>query len=715
MTVGDPCPAGDWPVGLPADGDIVYVKSGGTGDGSSPESAVGTLAAALRRANWGAVVAIAKGDYAETVATTRLVTFWGACAAAVRIGGPAGPLESATVEVRSGGDVTLKNVTVRGARIGVAALLRATLRASGVEVSSAVGIGVLIFGEGDLRNVVVRNTSALADGTFGTGIQVADGAKLTGTGISLESNRQAGIAVFGPGSAATIDEVLVRSTESEPTGRNLGSGLAVEAGAHATITGGVFDGNRAAGISVRGRRSVATLADVVVARTRPQEVDEALGVGLRAFDGARVTGTRLLVDENRAVGVDVRDAGTAVELTELAVRHTGSEASSRMFGTGLQASAGSHVAVARALFEANRTVGVTASGSGTSVSLADVFVHRTRNQELDDRFGFGIGVGGARLSAERTVIDANLAAGIYAHDPGTELALAHVVVSNTEAEVASRRDGIGLGIADGAHGTVSSSEFLRNRNAAVYIDGNATIASLRDVVMSETRSEARTKYYGVGLSVGSGAHVSAVGATIDRNRSEGVQAAHAGTELVIEDSSISNTAPTDSDGGSGIGLGVTAGAKAVIRSSRITGNRVAGVLAMGAAFLEMSATEVTATAGGKVTLPGPDGTTLDGPSFEGVGDGVVVAQGSTGTIRDVRTTRNARAGVLFSGSSGSVEGVISTQNRFGLALQGTPTPTYAAASCQLDGNAEHALLTDGNLPVANAPPQIPEPPPPPAR
>ena len=42
ISIGDPCPEGDWPDNLPA-GDVKYVTPGGTGDGSSPQNAAGSI------------------------------------------------------------------------------------------------------------------------------------------------------------------------------------------------------------------------------------------------------------------------------------------------------------------------------------------------------------------------------------------------------------------------------------------------------------------------------------------------------------------------------------------------------------------------------------------------------------------------------------------------------------------------------------------------
>lgn len=86
--VGAPCPAGDFPEGLPTDAEVLYVLSsappGGDGSQGAPLS---TIDAALSAASPGTVIAIGKGDYGEPVRVYRGVTLWGACAAQRRRGG----------------------------------------------------------------------------------------------------------------------------------------------------------------------------------------------------------------------------------------------------------------------------------------------------------------------------------------------------------------------------------------------------------------------------------------------------------------------------------------------------------------------------------------------------------------------------------------------------------------------------------------------------
>ena len=58
-----------------------------------------------------------------------------------------------------------------------------------------------------------------------------------------------------------------------------------------------------------------------------------------------------------------------------------------------------------------------------------------------------------------------------------------------------------------------------------------------------------------------------------------------------------------------------------------------------------------------------------------------------------------RAGALFHDSSGDVAYLFSTENRFGLVLQGSPVPEHEDGDNLLSGNAEQDLLENGDLPV----------------
>ena len=77
--VGDPCPAGEWPVGLPKNKNILYVKAGANGGGSK-DSPLGSIGQAIQWAAEESVIAIAKGEYEEYLQINKKVTLWGACA-----------------------------------------------------------------------------------------------------------------------------------------------------------------------------------------------------------------------------------------------------------------------------------------------------------------------------------------------------------------------------------------------------------------------------------------------------------------------------------------------------------------------------------------------------------------------------------------------------------------------------------------------------------
>jgi len=94
-------------------------------------------------------------------------------------------------------------------------------------------------------------------------------------------------------------------------------------------------------------------------------------------------------------------------------------------------------------------------------------------------------------------------------------------------------------------------------------------------------------------------------------------------------------------------------------------------------------------------------------TFDNVGDGLLATLGSTFDITDTRVQGCIRAGVLFDDSTGTLSGVVSTENRFGLVLQGEKRPSYDGGNNQLTGNTERDILTGGDLPVSDAPSPVP--------
>ena len=120
--VGAACPAGEYADDLPTSGSVLHVRAGAAagGDGSTA-SPLGTVAAALARADAGTTIAIAKGTYVEDALEVPAgVDVIGACAAETLLRTERVEPGLALVSVRAG-TVSIAGVTVSGSLGGLAA------------------------------------------------------------------------------------------------------------------------------------------------------------------------------------------------------------------------------------------------------------------------------------------------------------------------------------------------------------------------------------------------------------------------------------------------------------------------------------------------------------------------------------------------------------------------------------------------------------------
>jgi hypothetical protein len=112
------------------------------------------------------------------------------------------------------------------------------------------------------------------------------------------------------------------------------------------------------------------------------------------------------------------------------------------------------------------------------------------------------------------------------------------------------------------------------------------------------------------------------------------------------------------------------------------------------------------TLAGSFTPVGADGAFLPNP-VNGVGDGLVMLQGSSVVVRDLLASEMSRAGLLFVDSSGQLRETSAEGGRYGMVLRGASRPSYDE-TCSFEEN-ETPILPDGDLPVPNAPLPVPPP------
>ncbi|MGF1465093.1 MAG: hypothetical protein ACFCGT_03080 [Sandaracinaceae bacterium] len=216
--------------------------------------------------------------------------------------------------------------------------------------------------------------------------------------------------------------------------------------------------------------------------------------------------------------------------------------------------------------------------AGASLSARTVTIQDTASAE-GGMFGWGLDArGGAQLSLRRGVIERNREGGVLAFDEGTVALLEDLVVRDTLAQESQGLGGVALGVIRNARAHVRRAVFERNREAAVIVAGEATDASLEDLVVRDTLSQDAANEFGRGVSVEFGARVEIRRALFERNRDVCVLVDGEGTEAVLEDLVVRDTLAQENDGTSGWALGVQGDARVQLRRALLERSRSFGVL-----------------------------------------------------------------------------------------------------------------------------------------
>jgi uncharacterized membrane protein (UPF0136 family) len=432
-----------------------------------------------------------------------------------------------------------------------------------VERNREVGVFVETSGTTvSLADVLVRDTqSREKDQTLGAGLLAQNGAQVTVERAAFERNRVAGVETLGHGTTVSLADVVVRDTLWEENGKSFGRGLDAVAGASVTVTRALLERNREVGVGASSGATVS-VADVLVLDTLSRKLNHKAGRGLHAQTGAGVTVTRAVIERNREVGVSATSAGTAVSLSDVVVRDTQGQESDNTAGRGLHGDTGAQVMVARAVFERNREVGVMVVSAGTTASLADVVVRDTQCQGGDHKLGRGLNVQeGAHVAVARAVFERNREVGVNAVSAGTALALTDVLVRDTQGRQSDKKFGRGLEADDGAQVAAARIVFARNRELGVGAASASTALALTDLVVRDTQGRESDNTAGRGLHVQEGARVTVTRAMFERNREVGVSAASAGTtatllDVVVRDTRIRECAESLDGSCRGYGAGI---------------------------------------------------------------------------------------------------------------------------------------------------------------
>jgi len=562
------CPAADYVDVSPESGAATVVRVRAGADPASADGSVSrpfpTIALGLAGAGAGGWVLVSDGTYGESIALRGSVHVVGRCAARVIIGGsPMGTSLGAPTLGAHGSSARLdaRGLQLHGGGFGLSASDGAQVTLRDIVVDGATQYGVSATGRGtriDARRVRITATRAL-DSSGGPGLAAFDGAHVVVSGAALTTNRLAAALAIGTGSRIEVSDATIRGTQANTVGAG-GLGLSSQQGATIVSTRALIEDNRAIGaLALNGGR--LELVDSIVRATRAR-ADGTGGVGLQADPGSIVTATRVLVTDNRDLGVSAVGDGTTVDLTDCVVRGTVPRPRGDG-GFGLQSDQGATISATRVLVTDNQRAGVRAYHPRSRVEITDTVVRGTLAAP-DGTAGVGIvAEAGGFLRATGSLVSLNRESGALALGDDSRLEIADTVVRGT----IQRRDGTGgIGVTSRQRATFVA---VRIRVAGNIQTGVAAVEGARveisDSVVIGTRAR-DDGLTGTGLACQSGASCVAARLLIADNHDVGVLAMDSGSRIDLSNCVVRGTLPRA--GGTG-GQGLWAEAGGTIVGSRV--------------------------------------------------------------------------------------------------------------------------------------------------
>jgi len=513
-----------------------------------------------------------------------------------------------------------------------------------------LGIPAIVFAN-SVQGLVLRN---LRIGGAGDGVLAVD-SDVELYGVHVRAATGTGLLPVGL-TSILADRTLIERTAATANGM-FGRGVDAAEGTEVVLRQSAVIENRELAVFAQGAMASVTVIDSVLARTLPQASDSGDGRGVEARLGAVVTLESSALLENRDAALNAMDSGTSLTVRDSLIGRTLARESDLAGGLGAIVRAGALVTIESSAFVENREVALLAIGAGTHVDVNETLLARTLPHATELSFGRGaVAQEGAILAIAGSAIVDNREVALYAVDPGTSVTVSASLIARTLPRESSLGMGHGVEVQRAANVTLESSALVENRDVALVV----------------ARDDARA---------------------------------------VMTESVIAGTLPRQTDSAYGMGAGCSGNGRIEVVSSAIRDSATAALIFGIECTGRVSGTLLERVADGRFNLIAcPEGVPSPCPdmevivaTYDGVGDGLVVAFGSTVDVERTRVAEVMRAALIYHQSAGILRSVHANGDAFGLVLQGQPRPDWQDASNLFEGG-QQAVVSDGNLPVPEAPP-----------
>ncbi|MBM4355232.1 MAG: DUF1565 domain-containing protein [Deltaproteobacteria bacterium] len=538
-----------------------------------------------------------------------------------------------------------------------------------------------------LVDTVLRTTKASADTQAGWGIIIGTGATGAVSGCLVENNVGDGIVVTEAGAPVELLATVVRDT-APGTETGAGSGVYVEGGSTVVGTDCLFERSTGWGVLATGPETRLELVRSAV-RDTESLIEEGHGFGMLARDKAALVVSSCLVEGSPGSGIDARDSGTGVELSGSVVRNT-KAAKNGTSGHGMDISSQGAAEVSGCLFEANTEVGIAVAESGSMLAVSGTAVRDTApNGEGVGGIGLQASYGGT-ASVSACLLSGNALFGVALWHPGTSVDVSASVVRHTVPD-ATGYGGHAMELGAGATATVSESLFEENVALSIFAFDGGTRTDVSASVVRGTEPDSE-RFMGYGIQASEGAIGALSGCLLEQNTGVALLFARPDTRADVLGTIVRDTRP-NSEGFLGSGLAAQEAAHVMLRLTLFDGNATTGVSAFGqGTVVEMAESAVLDTQPGGYTLE-----TERSSEFQVCGDGILAAEGSTAVMLSTFVSGDARNGIYFNQSEGSVtDSVIVNNDFYGLAME------ECADQVAWEGQGNHFLGNAAALPSDKA-------------
>lgn len=297
-----------------------------------------------------------------------------------------------------------------------------------------------------------------------------------------------------------------------------------------------------------------------------------LQVGPSAMPGIRVEGTGRRASLSGVLVVDTRYGVFAALGAELAcdrvvVRGShGSRMFPGSFGHGFDIETGAQATLTRVVSEDNET-GFFAASALTRMEITDAYARHAVGGT-----GFsGVGVyvaDGADATLTRIVAEANLGNGVWATGAGTVVRLDGILVRDTA------EDAVAQGLLSDAGASLRGGRIRIERTPYLGAMFATSTVDLTDLIVTDSRTSSKG-LWGAGMLVQDGTLLNIHRAALLRNQYAGLVSFAPGTQAVVEDLIVTDTAP-DPSGLGGYGAIAYRDGALTVRRARLARNTTYG-------------------------------------------------------------------------------------------------------------------------------------------